>query len=178
LARSCPAFLPPRLPARSASVHNPPSERQNLRIARPKILVATPHPGIGAGLATLLALEGYEVSRIARLAERSTLGEWRPDAVLVDAALLTDSSTGFGAPTLVLAGSAADGERLAQSLPDARGWLPKDVRAAELRRGLGLLAERRPRERSRLERVLPVVSVTLVLVALGYAAWVFLRPGG
>lgn len=90
---------------------------------------------MGAGLETLLRLdERYQVKRVGRLIDTpSLLAAWQPDVALVDGVLLQDGERPrFGIPTLVLSGSAVDGEGLARSLQDARGWLRKDATADEL----------------------------------------------
>lgn len=58
---------------------------------------------------------------------------WQPDVVLIDGALLQDGERPtLGIPTIVLSGSAADGEGMVRSLADARGWLRTDATADEL----------------------------------------------
>jgi DNA-binding NarL/FixJ family response regulator len=99
------------------------------------VLLIVAHPVVGAGLETLLRLEDrFEVRRASRLIDTPPLlGAWRPDVVLVDGVLLQDGERPqLGIPTVVLSGSAVDGEGLVRSLPDARGWLRKDATADEL----------------------------------------------
>lgn len=76
----------------------------------------------------------YDVRRVRSLAEsRGFPDAWRPDAALIDGTLLRDGAVaGVGAPTLVLSGNAEDGEALARTLKDGRGWLRKESRGDEL----------------------------------------------
>ncbi len=93
------------------------------------------HPVVGAGLETLLRLEErFQVRRAARLVDTPPLlAGWQPDVVLLDGVLLQDGARPrLGIPTVVLSGSAVDGEGLVRSLEDARGWLRKDATADEL----------------------------------------------
>jgi DNA-binding NarL/FixJ family response regulator len=99
------------------------------------VLLIVAHPVVGAGLETLLRLEErFQVKRVARLIDTpSLLQTWQPDVVLIDGALLQGGERPrFGIPTVVLSGSAADGEGMVRSLADARGWLRTDATADEL----------------------------------------------
>lgn len=110
------------------------ASRDTRTIDRPKILIVTGHPSIGAALETVLRLEDrYDVRRAARLADGVSLAaSWPADVGLVDGVLLTGATAALGMPTLVLSGSREQGESLAGRLDDGRGWLPKDVAADDL----------------------------------------------
>lgn len=101
----------------------------NPLIARPKVLIVTAHPSIGAALETVLRMEDrYDVRRVPRLADAMALAPtWPADVALVDGVLLTGAAAALGVPALVLSGSQEQGELLARRLDDGRGWLPKDV---------------------------------------------------
>jgi len=106
----------------------------NPNIARPKILIVTAHPSIGAALETVLGLEDrYDVRRVPRIADGIALAQgWPADVALIDGVLLAGMNaagvkTAVGVPTLVLSGTREQGESLATLLDDGRGWLPKDV---------------------------------------------------
>lgn len=93
------------------------------------------HPVVGTGFETLLGLEDrFQVKRVGRLIDTPPLlATWQPDVVLLDGVLLQDGERPrLGTPTVVLSGSAVDGEGFVRSLEDARGWLRKDATAAEL----------------------------------------------
>lgn len=99
------------------------------------MLLIVAHPVVGAGLETLLLLEDrFQVKRVARLVDTPSLLEtWQPDVVLIDGALLQGGERPtLGIPTVVLSGSAADGEGMVRGLADARGWLQTDATADEL----------------------------------------------
>ena len=106
----------------------------NPSIVRPKILIVTAHPSIGAALQTVLRLEDrYDVRRVLRLADGVALAEsWPADVGLIDGVLLTGVSAAIGIPALVLSGTREQGESLVTHLDDGRGWLPKDVAPDEL----------------------------------------------
>ena len=98
-------------------------------IVRPKILIVTAHPSIGAALETVVRMEDrYDVRRVPRLADAMALAlTWPADVALVDGVLLSGTTAALGAPALVLSGSREQGELLSRCLDDGRGWLPKDV---------------------------------------------------
>lgn len=99
------------------------------------MLLIVAHPVVGAGLETLLRLEDrFQVKRVVRLTDTPSLLEtWQPDVALVDGAFLHGGERPtLGIPTVVLAGSAADGEGMVRSVPGARGWLRADATADEL----------------------------------------------
>lgn len=108
-------------------------------IVRAKVLLIVAHPVVGPALETLLRLEErFEVRRVGRLIDTpSLLAGWQPDVALVDGVLLQHGDrVRLGVPVVVLSGGAVDGEGLARSLEDARGWLRKDATADELRAAL------------------------------------------
>lgn len=132
------------------------------------------HPVVGSGLETLLRLEDrYDVRRIARFDQAVALvSSWPPDVALVDGVLLRDDERpALGVPTLVLSGSAVDGQGLQQRLDDARGWLRKDPTLEELRAGIDRVLA------SSSGAPLGRATLTLVLAASGVAvflAWGYL----
>lgn len=67
----------------------------NRAIARPKVLIVTPHPVIGAGIETVLRLEDlYDLRRVASISEAAGVAtSWPADAALVDGVLLRMRST-------------------------------------------------------------------------------------
>ena len=93
------------------------------------MLIVTPHPVIGAGIETVLGLEDlYDLRRVATLADAAeAAASWPADAALVDGMLLEGRAIDLGIPSYVLSGDAESGERLAERLPGARGWLFKDA---------------------------------------------------
>jgi DNA-binding NarL/FixJ family response regulator len=98
-------------------------------ITRPKVLIVTPHPVIGAGIETVLRLEDlYDLRRVANLADaKAAAGSWPADAALVDSVLLGGDVLDLEIPCTILAGDPQSGERLAARVPGARGWLLKDA---------------------------------------------------
>jgi DNA-binding NarL/FixJ family response regulator len=123
------------------------------------VLLIVAHPVVGAGLETLLRLEDrFQVQRVARLIDTpSLLQTWQPDVVLLDGALLREGERPtLGIPTVVLSGTAADGEGMVRSLADARGWLRTDATADELA--------------SALERALDAPSLVVSARIAGLAA--------
>jgi DNA-binding NarL/FixJ family response regulator len=99
------------------------------------VLLVVQHPAVGAGLETLLRLEErFDITRVTSMEESDRIvAVWQPDVVLVDGMLLRERERGpLGAPCLVLTGEAIDGELLARTLDDARGWLRKDPTPREL----------------------------------------------
>src|SRR5260221_1354694 len=110
------------------------SGRDNRGITRPKVLVITPHPVIGAGIETVLRLEDiYDVLRVGTLAEGlAQARDWPADAALVDGVLVEGGLTAIGIPCYVLSGDAESGQRLGAAIPTARGWLLKDAPPARL----------------------------------------------
>ena len=71
---------------------------------------------------------------------------WPADAALVDGMLLEGRAIDLGIPSYVLSGDAESGERLAERLPGARGWLFKDAPpsrlVAAIDRSLGIMRMR------------------------------------
>src|SRR5260221_2213141 len=104
------------------------------RITRPKVLIITPHPVIGAGIETVLRLEDlYDVRRVSTLTDGlATIGNCAADVALVDRLLLEGRPVDLGVPSYILSGDADSGERLAEKGPGAKGWLPKDAPPARL----------------------------------------------
>jgi hypothetical protein len=89
---------------------------------------------------------------------------------LIDGVLLMDGHVALGIPSLVLSGSAFDGEALRPRLDDARGWLRKDATAEELFAAIGrVLGAESPRARLRRGALIAVVAATAaaVFLALG-----------
>lgn len=133
------------------------------------------HPVVGSGLETLLRLEDrYEVRRVPGFAETAALvPSWLPDLALVDGVLVRDGARPvIGVPTLVLSGSAVDGERLRHRLDDARGWLRKDPTPEELRAAIDrVLARSAP---GRLARPVALAAVVAATVAALILAWGYL----
>src|SRR5205085_12380886 len=97
----------------------------NRAIARPRVLIVTPHPVIGAGLETVLGLEDlYDLRRVTTLSDAATAAaSWPADAALVDGVLLEGRSTALGIPAYVLSRDAERGGRLGDRRPGARGGL-------------------------------------------------------
>ena len=154
------------------------SGRDNRRIARPKVLVVTPHPVIGAGIETVLRLEDlYDVRRVGTLAEGVTQARsWPADAALIDGVLIDRGWTDLEVPCYVLSGDAETGERLAAQVPSARGWLPKDASPSRLveaiDRSLGIVRVGTG-VRGTLGLLLAVVIVVVFVAALGLFVWRF-----
>jgi CheY-like chemotaxis protein len=157
---------------------HPDEGRDNRPITRPKVLVVTPHPVIGAGIETVLRLEDlYDVRRAGTLAEGVAQAQgWPADAALVDGVLIEEPSTEIGVPCYVLSGDAESGERLAALVPTARGWLLKDAPPARLvqaiddslgivRVGTGV--------RGILGLIVAVVIIVVFIAALGLFLWRF-----
>ena len=104
-------------------------------IVHAKVLLVVQHPAVGAGLEMLLHLEGrFDVTRVASIDDADRIvAIWEPDVALVDGMLLRERERApLGVPCLVLSGSDLDGEGLARTLDDARGWLRKDPTPREL----------------------------------------------
>ena len=150
----------------------------NRRIARPNVLIVTPHPVIGAGIETVLRFEDlYEVRRVGTLAEAAAqAASWPASAALIDGVLIESGWVELGVPCYVLSGDAESGQRLAAQVPSARGWLLKDAPPARLvaaideslgivRVGSGV--------RGTLMLVVSVVIVLFFVAALGLFLWRF-----
>jgi CheY-like chemotaxis protein len=147
-------------------------------IDRPKILIVTPHPVIGAGIETMLKLEDlYDVKRVGTLTEGAAeAAAWPADAALVDGVLVEDGWTELGVPCYVLSGDAETGQRLAAQIPSARGWLPKDAgppRLVEaLDKALGIVRVGNDMKGT-LGAIVAVLIVLLFIGALGLFLWRF-----
>lgn len=113
------------------------SGRDNPPISRPKVLIVTPHPVIGAGIETVLRLEDlYDLRRVGSLTDAvAEATGWPADAALIDGVLIEPGWTDIGVPSYVLSGDAESGERLAAQI-GATGWLPKDAPPAQLLKAL------------------------------------------
>ncbi len=139
------------------------------------------HPVVGSGLETLLRLEDrYDVRRIARLDQAAALiSSWPPDVALIDGVLLRDGERpALGVPSLVLSGSAVDGEGLQQRLDDARGWLRKDPTSEELRVALDrVLPSSSAASGMSRTTLIAVLAATAVAVSLGWG-YLTLRSAG
>ena len=99
------------------------------------MLLVVSHPTVGAGIETILRLERrYEVRRAAKLAEAVHLARtWPADLALVDALVLRrDGRADLGAPSLILAGGAAEAAAAESSVDRPEGWVPKDAPSADL----------------------------------------------
>jgi DNA-binding NarL/FixJ family response regulator len=104
-------------------------------IGRPRVLLVVSHPGVGAGIETILRLERrYEVKRATRLADAVSFARgWPADLALVDALLLRDEPrVELGIPSLALAASAAEAASAERALDQPRGWVAKDAASADL----------------------------------------------
>ena len=129
-------------------------------------MLVVAHPAIGAALETVLQIEDrYDVRRVRSLADtRSFPDAWRPDAALIDGVLLKDGgASGVSAPTLVLSGNAEDGESLARTLKNGRGWLRKESRGDEL----VLAVDRLIGQTGDAATSGPAIARTIVLAAVG-----------
>jgi DNA-binding NarL/FixJ family response regulator len=148
-------------------------------ITRPKVLIVTPHPVIGAGIETVLRLEDlYDVRRVSTLADgMATIGTWGVDVALVDGVLLDGRAVDLGVPSYVLSGDAASGERLAEKIPGAKGWLLKDAPPARLvqaiDRAAGIVRVRED-VRGTVGMVIAVLIVIAFVGAVVLFAWRFL----
>jgi DNA-binding NarL/FixJ family response regulator len=150
----------------------------NSPIDRPKILIVTPHPVIGAGIETVLRLEDlYEVRRAANLADaKVAAASWPADAALVDGVLLGGGTLELEIPTTILSGDGESGQRLAEA-SGARGWLLKDAPPSRLveaiDRSLGIVRVR-PDVRGTLGLIVAAIIVVAFLAALALFVWRFL----
>ena len=133
---------------------------------------------IGAGIETVLGLEDlYDLRRVTTLSDAAAAAaSWPADVALVDGVLLEGRAIALGIPSYVLSGDAESGERLADRLAGARGWLFKDATpsrlVAAIDRSLGIV---RVREDVR-GTVGLVVAVLIVLAFVGAVvlfAWRF-----
>jgi DNA-binding NarL/FixJ family response regulator len=148
----------------------------NRVIARPKVLIVTPHPVIGAGIETVLRLEDlYELRRVPNLADGSVAAStWPADVALVDGVLLDGRTADLGVPCYILSGDAESGEQLAREMPNARGWLPKDAPPARLTKAIDRAAgiARVPHDvRGTLGMVVAVLIVIAFIGALALFVW-------
>jgi len=150
----------------------------NRGIAHPKVLIVTPHPVIGGGIETVLRLEDlYEVRRVSTLAEGvAAAADWPADVALLDGVVVDGPAIDLGIPCYILSGDAESGERLAQQVRDARGWLPKDASPPSLveaiDRSLGIVRVRDD-VRGTLGIIVAVLIVIAFIGALVLFAWRF-----
>ena len=123
------------------------------------------HPGIGSALETLLRIEDrYDTRRVQSLDQMMFSDGWKCDLALVDGVIVESGRTeALVMPTIVLSGSAIDGQRLSARLRSGRGWLRKDATADELRSAIDrALGHARMR--------LPQKAVALAVAAAGAVA--------
>ena len=150
----------------------------NRPITRPKVLIVTPHPVIGAGIETVLRLEDiYDLRRVGSLADGKAAAEsWPADAALVDGVLLEAHALELGVPCYILSGDAESGERLADRSPGARGWLLKDAPPSRMveaiDRSLGIVRVRGD-VRGTLGMIVAVVIVIAFVAAIVLFVWRF-----
>ena len=150
----------------------------NRAITRPRILIVTPHPVIGAGIETVLRLEDlYDLRRVTSLPDAARAAEsWPADAALVDGVLVAGDAVELGIPSYILSGDAESGLRLAERVPGARGWLPKDAPPARLvaaiDRSLGIVRVRN-NVRGALGMIIAVIIVIAFVGALVLVVWQF-----
>ena len=135
------------------------------------MLLVVAHPSVGGGIEALLRIEGrYDLRRVLRLDDATVIAKtWPADLALVDGAMLAgEIHVEFGAPTLVLSGSEAEGARLARALDDCRGTLRKDAAAAELVAGVESVIGRGPIGRGSTQAAgsLALVTLAVLIVAL------------
>jgi DNA-binding NarL/FixJ family response regulator len=148
----------------------------NRCIARPKVLIVTPHPVIGAGIETVLRLEDlYDLQRVASLADgRAAAASWPADAALVDGMLLDGHALDLGIPCTILSGDAATGQWLMQQVPGASGWLLKDAPPSDLvaaiDKSLGIVRVRND-VRGTLGMIVAVVIVLVFVAAVALFVW-------
>ena len=165
------AIFPPTFPQFTRT-----SGRDNRPITRPKVLVITPHPVIGAGIETVLRLEDlYDVRRVGTLTEGVALARsWPAAAALVDGVLIENGGVALGVPCYVLTGDPESGERLAAQVPSARGWLLKDAPPSRLVKAiddaLGIVRVGAD-VRGTLGAIVAVLIVLLFVAALGLFLW-------
>jgi DNA-binding NarL/FixJ family response regulator len=148
----------------------------NRSIARPKVLIVTSHPVIGAGIETVLRLEDlYDLRRVASLTDAASVAtSWPADAALVDGMLLHEHALDLTIPSYILTGDAESGGRLVEKVTGARGWLPKDAPPARLvaaiDRSLGIVRVRDD-VRGTLGTIVAVIIVIAFVAALALLVW-------
>jgi hypothetical protein len=145
-------------------------------MARPHVLVLSPHAGVADGLVRLVALEGrYEARRAASLDELAEQqSRWQADVILVDCALLRNAEgmLPLPAPALLLAGTREDADGYLARVPTAKGWLRKDPTYPQLEQALlaaGVAPTPLSGARARLI-ALAIFGTILVLAAIA-AVW-------
>ncbi|MDQ6858186.1 MAG: hypothetical protein M3Z65_04245 [Chloroflexota bacterium] len=151
----------------------------NRGIVRPKVLIVTPHPIIGAGIETVLRLEDlYDLRRAPSLADATAAATaWPADAALVDGVLLDGGqSLDLGIPCVILSGDPESGERLMLRAPAAKAWLLKDARPDKLvgaiDRSLGIVRVGTG-VRGTLGMIVAVTIVIAFLAAVALFVWRF-----
>ena len=145
-------------------------------MAAPRVLLVVAHPVIGAGIETLLKLDGdFDVKRVASLSEAASLQEWGAQVALVDGTLLRGSSDArIGVPAYVLSGSERDGRQLSRKLDDGRGWLRKDATGRELVTAIEALLRGESQTEGglgTLSRVTIAILCIVVLAVVAYLVW-------
>jgi DNA-binding NarL/FixJ family response regulator len=145
-------------------------------IQRPRVLLVVSHPGVGAAIETILRLERrFEIRRETKLGDAlRTAGAWPADLAVLDEAVLSKGSQiPIAVPALVLATTAADGERAGGALPDFRGWIPKDATSQDVVAAVERLLTPPVGKAAGSLAVFAVGALVVVLVALfAYLAWV------
>ena len=140
------------------------------------MLLVVAHPVIGAGIETLLKLDGdFDVKRVASLSEAASLHAWGAQVALVDGTLLSGSTDArIGVPAYVLSGSERDGRQLSRKLDDGRGWLRKDATGRELVTAIESLLRGETQNEGglgTLGRVTIAILCIVVLVVVAYLVW-------
>jgi DNA-binding NarL/FixJ family response regulator len=145
-------------------------------IGQPRVLLVVSHPGVGAGIETILRLERrYEVRRAGKLADAINLvRSWPADLALVDALLIRgDARADFRAPALILAAGPAEAAAAERSLDNARGWLAKDAASADFLTAVERLLTRPPETAVGSLALFGIgVLVVLLVGLLLYLIWI------
>jgi hypothetical protein len=104
------------------------------------------------------------------------IGTWAADVALVDGVLLDGRAVDLGIPSYILSGDAESGERLAEKVPGAKGWLLKDTPPARLvqaiDRAAGIVRVRED-VRGTVGLVVAVLIVVAFVGAVVLFAWRF-----
>ena len=145
-------------------------------MARPHILVLSPHAAVADGLVRLLTLEGrFEARSATSLAELADPdSRWQADVVLVDGSVLrnAEGTLPLPVPALLLAGTREDADRYLARVPTAKGWLRKDPTYAELEQALvGAGAAPTPLSGARARLIALAIFGTILVLAAIAALW-------